>query len=56
MDFRISWQSSLGRWGWTDVTEATDMGDAVSCFQLARGNDSDPSIPFDACIDEIKPI
>jgi|TARA_R100000084_G_scaffold66694_1_gene29106 hypothetical protein len=54
MDFRITWQTSLGRFGWTDIVEATDAGDAVEAFQAARRDDSN-SVPFDATIDQIKP-
>mgnify|MGYP003139596614 CR=1 FL=1 len=54
MDFRITWQTSLGRFGWTDIVEATDAGDAVEAFQAARRDDSNP-VPFDATIDQIKP-
>lgn len=54
MNFRITWQTSLGRFGWTDITEATDIGDAMEAFQTARRDDTDP-VPFDASVDQIKP-
>mgnify|MGYP004187832683 CR=1 FL=1 len=56
MNYTITWQTSLGRFGWTTIEDAIDMSDAIDCFNQCRRGELDSSVPFDATIDVIKPL
>lgn len=51
--FTITWQTSLGRVGWSKFVGCRDIDEAVECFHASRRNGG--NVPFDACIDVIKP-
>ena len=51
--FRITWETPLGRFGWSDFVGCADMGEAVECFNASRLNGG--NIPVDAQIQQIKP-
>ena len=51
--FTIAWQTSLGCFGWPKFVGCRDMEEAVECFNASRRNGG--NVPFDACIDVIKP-
>ena len=53
MNFTITWQTSLGRFGWTTFQGCEDMEDAVNTFMTLRREGVD--VPFDATIDTVKP-
>ena len=53
LTFTISWQTSLGRFGWSKIEGCADMDEAIECFHASRRNGG--QIPFDATIDQIRP-
>ena len=50
--FTITWQTSLGRFGWCSFHGCKDMSEAVARFQVLRQKND--KVPFDACIDVVK--
>mgnify|MGYP000099380134 CR=1 FL=1 len=53
MNFTITWQTSLGRFGWITVSGCNHIEDAVDTFMTLRREGVD--VPFDATIDTVKP-
>ncbi len=51
--FTITWQTSLGRFGWTTIKGCQDMDEAIEIFDRDRRSDSS-RVPFDATIGVIK--
>jgi|TARA_Y100000289_G_C3817793_1_gene97096 hypothetical protein len=51
--FTITWQTSLGRFGWTEIQDCKEIDDALEAFNALRHDDGS-RVPFDACIDVVK--
>jgi hypothetical protein len=53
MTFSISWSTSSGRFGWTEIADCVDLDDALDHFaNHVRGTDA----PADAEIDTVRRV